>query len=603
MINQFPSPERPYKQINRGDSIGSLWATKNIDLFSNYGVMRVSPRLLLAASVATDATFLTPTSIKEFDGRLWTLAGTKIYKNGTTEPNESWAADASTNFVTTYDETNSDMEVFNNKLYASNDAGLYQKASNGSGTGSWSVANATPNAGILQYFRKFNRLYISEATNSIKSIDTANTYAGSGDYTITLPSSYDILCMAETSDSIWIGTINGENLAGQGSIFRWDGVSPQPTDRYYVGGNEIVNIIVRNDVPYAIDSYGILYEFNGTAFKEVGRFPFTEGMPMRTSTGSSNERYIHRHGTSVSKDDTILILACNLYASSNYTTSPENMSAGIWEWSEDFGMIHKYSIGYTPRETTTITDYGQTNTFVPGALYTIPIGQDTSDANGTLLCGVNYYADNDTGATASYGLFYNDSNDVIQKRGYFVTTWFDSIEIQDKWERLWSVYKQLLTSTDSITFKFRINEVDPVDNIAITWVDTTTFTTTGTDITGYGPTATGFNGTQGGEVEILQGTGSGVCAHITNIVNNAGTYTVTIDEVATGVTTGTARARFQKWIKLNPSVALDQIKQYSQYAVDASSPGIQIKCCMTFTGPDEFIKMGLVSNEDITLSK
>lgn len=602
MINQFPSPERPYSQINRGDSIGGFWATKNIDLQSNYGVMRLAPRMLLGASVATDATFTLLNTVKEFDGRLWALAGAKIYKNNTTEPNEAWAADDSTGFVETYDEIDSDLEVFNNKLYASNGAGLYQKASNGSGTGSWSVATATPNAGILQYFRKFNRLYISEANNSIQSIDTANTYAGSGDYTITLPSSYDILCMCETTDSIWIGTINGENLAGKGSIFRWDGVSPQATDRYYLsGGNEIVSLTVRGDVPYAMDSLGILYEFTGTTFKEVGRFPFTDTVPMRTSTGSSNERYIHRHGMAVSKNDTILIHTSNLYSTNNYDMAPENMSAGIWEWSEDFGMIHKYSVGYTPRESTTITDWGQTNFFLPGALYTVPIGQDTSDANGTLICGANYYVDNDTSSSTSFGLFYDDSNDLLQKKGYFVTTWFDSIEIQDKWERLWAVYKQLLNSSDSIVFKYRVTETDPV--VAnITWVNTTSFTTT-TNITTYSPLASGFNGTQGGEVEIIQGVGSGLCAHITSITELAGTYTVTIDETATGATTTTARARFQKWIKLNPSEAINQIKQYSQYAIGASSPGIQIKCCMTFTGADEFIKMGLVSNEDITLSK
>jgi len=601
MINQFPSPEKAYNQINRGDSVGGFWASKNLDLFSNYKVMRVAPRLLLGASVDTDATFGQVNAIKEFDNCLWAIAGTKIYKNATTEPNEAWAADASTGFVTTYSPINSEIEVFNDKLYASNDAGIYQKVTDGSGGGAWSVASATPNAGILQYFRKFNRLYITESNNVIGSINTSNTYNGSGDYAITLPTNFIVLCMGETSDSLWLGTGNNENLAGQGSLFRWDGISPQATERYYFPGAEIVSIIVKDDVPFALDSYGILYQFTGIGFKEVGRFPFVAAMPIGTSQSGLAFRYVHRHGMAISKDDTILINVCNLYESTNFDSSPENMSSGIHEWSEDFGMVHKYSYGFTPRETTTITDWGQTNSYLPGALYTIPVGQDTSDVNGTLLCGANYYVDNDTGTSTSFGLFYDDSNDLIQKKGYFVTTWFDSIEVQDKWTRLWSVYKQLLTSTDSLTFKYRITEDNPV--IAnITWVNTTSFTTT-TDITAYGPTATGFNGTQGGEVEILQGVGSSLCAHITSVVNNSGTYTVTIDEVATGATTTTARARFQKWIKLNPAEAINQIKQYSQYSIGASSPGIQIKCCLTFTGPNEFIKLGLVSNEDISLSK
>ena len=190
---------------------------------------------------------------------------------------------------------------------------------------------------------------------------------------------------------------------------------------------------------------------------------------------------------------------------------------------------------------------------------------------------------------------------MIQKKGYFVTSWFNSLEIQDKWERLWVVYRRFLDSGDSIVFKYRLYEEDPT-YINITWTSTTTFTTT-TNVTAYGPTATGFNGTVGGEVEFTQGTGSAACVHITNISEAGGTYTVTVDTAVTGVTTGTGKARLQKWIRLNPVAAQDQIKSFSQMQVGASNTRIQIKGCLTFTGAGEFTKAVLVSNSDIKISQ
>lgn len=597
MINQIPSPERPYNQINRGDAIGSIWSSMNLDLQSNYGVMRLAPRTLLNLSSTDDADLKLPLAFTEFDGALWALCGTTIFRtSSTTEPNEVFAEDNSTGAVKTYTEDISDMVVFDNRLFASNNAGLYAKSSYG---GAWSVISATPNAGTLQYFRKLDRLYVAPDTNYIESLSNADVWAATpADYTITLPAGFLVTCMCETMDSIWIGTLNTENLAGRGSIFQWDGISAQATNRFYVEANEICSLVALDDIPYAMDSNGLLTKFTGSSFEEVGRIPFL-ALPRGTSTSSSNPRFINRHGMVATKNKTILALIRNIYENSTDSV-PENVPSGVWEWSEAFGFTHKYSVGYTPRETTTITDWGQNRLWDVGALANISIGNDTGDANGSLLMGANYYTDSTTSTATNWGIFYDDSNDLIQKKGYFVTTWIDSTEIQDKWSRLWGVYKRFLASTDKIVFKYRIIEEDPV--VAdITWVNTTSFTTT-TNISAYGPAATGFNGTQGGEVEFIQGVGSGLCAHITNVSEAGGTYTVTIDETATGATTTTGKARFQKWIKLNPTTAQNQIAQYSQYAVGASSPDIQIKCCMTFTGKDEFTKLALVSNEDIKIS-
>lgn len=601
MINHFPSKDTSYRylQTNRGDSIGNICSSMNLDFQSNYGIMRLAPRMLLNKDTDLAGEGL-PTAFCEFDGSLWAMAGALIYRTAasTPEPNETFTPDASSGALTNYTQGESDMTTFDGRLFTTNSGGMYAKSSY---AGAWSLITATPNEGTLQYFRKFDRLYTVQASNKIESISNADVYTSSGDYTITLAADQAIICLCETSDSIWIGTANLQDLSARGSIFRWDGISAQATERYYIEANEVCSLTAKNDIPYCMDSDGVLRQFTGSSFDEVGRIPFGVGnkLPKGTGTGISNQRYINRHGMIATKNDTILCLIRNIYEDST-DSIPENVPSGVWEWSSDIGFTHKHSFSYSPRETTDITDYGQNRVWEVGALVSMNTGDDSSDRNGSFLAGANFFVDNTTTSPARFAIFYDDSNDLIQKKGYFVTTWFDSDEIQDQWQRLWTVYKQFLSSTDSIVMKYRTTEVDPV--VAnITWVNTTSFTTT-TDITAYGPTVAPFNGTVGGEVEFIQGTGSGACVHITNIVNNAGTYTVTIDTAVTGVTTGTGKARFQKWIKLNPAEAQNQVKEFSQMGIDASSPSIQIKGCLTFTGPDEFIKMALVSNEDIKIT-
>lgn len=193
------------------------------------------------------------------------------------------------------------------------------------------------------------------------------------------------------------------------------------------------------------------------------------------------------------------------------------------------------------------------------------------------MAGATYF----TNASSTLnGIFIDDSNDTVQKKGYFVTGIIEADEIEEKFNRIWAKYKRFLNANDKVVFKYRNFEEEPV-TATITWVSTTSFTTP-TDITAYGvisDTGVGY------EVEVLQGTGSGSTAHITNITGS-GPYTVTIDETITGVTSGTAIARFQKWIKIGEvPYSVGSIKQWEQLEINNSNDTqIQIKGCFTFTG-------------------
>jgi hypothetical protein len=105
----------------------------------------------------------------------------------------------------------------------------------------------------------------------------------------------------------------------------------------------------------------------------------------------------------------------------------------------------------------------------------------------------------------------------------------------------------------------------------------------------------------GDEVEITQGVGSGMCSHITVITNNAGTYTVTVDETHTGATTQTAKARLNKWIKMSELTSNTTARFVDEkFKIGATSPWVQLKVWMVWTGPRQIdeIQLQTKSSQD-----
>ena len=524
MINNFPAKNQGYTylQTNRSDDLGSLWSTLNLDFQSNLGTMRVAPRLKKNTNTTDQANLGEPVAFKYF-GVFHAIAGGRIFVGGTSA-NDVFTPDTATNSQTSYSAL-SDLQIFNGILFSTTNTEIWSlDGAGGTWTRRGGAAPLGSSSHMMAYFKKFNRLYVIGDVTKIYSLDTAYSLATTGDYSLNLnsPNQQEVsICMKATSDSIWIGAGNYLNETGRGKIYQWDGISAQVTNEYILDANACMAILIHNDIPYAFDSNGALLKFNGSSFEEIGRLPNNNLVNVNYVVNTS---FIHPNGLLATKNNTILALVRNR---NNDSTSsiPENLPSGVWEWSSDFGFTHKHSISYNPVASSTITDYGQNRVALTGALSN---GDALSSptGTGTILVGVNYYTD---ATNIVSGIFVDDSENTIQKKGYFVTTWFNSQQIEDKWARIWTVYRRFLASNDSIVLKYRLYEEEPIE-ATITWTSTTTFTTT-TDVTAYSPTATGFNGTSGGEVEIIRGTGGASCAHITSIVNNAGTYTVTLDTI------------------------------------------------------------------------
>lgn len=565
---RLPQDNR-WVQTNRSDLLGNLWSTFNIDLQRNVGNIRVSPRMKLNTTGLNSV----PVAIKRYEDRIFCIAGTTIYRNTDTSglPSDAFVADTSTSSGTDHSADTADLEVAFARLFATAQTKIrYLDQATG---GTW-VDLATINTGYnhkMVYFKKFDRLYFLDA--AVKSVNSALTVATSGDYTLAnIDERYSD--MKVTRNYIWL-SITPAPDANQGSfltqaiIRQWDGISPQVTAEYKLPCKAVAAIVIdqERDTPYAIGSDGVFYGFNGSGFEEVGRFPYTDHLPYNAVSGS-NDRFVHPNGVIQTQDGRFLFNINGLNGN-NSATQNENFPSGIWEYSKENGLVHKNAFTYDPISTS-ITDYGQGRVSRAGALALMNVYSTASGRDGTLLAGASYYSD---ATTVAHGIFYDNSINTIEKYGYFVTTKIWAPYIEDVWHRITHRIKRLPTSGNKTVLKYRNTEADPTE-ATITWTSTTTCTTT-TDVSAY----------NGFEMEVLNGKGGGKCSKITNIVNNAGTYTITLKETFTGASSGTAKARFQKWIEIDSITS--QSLDYSSISSKIQSPWIQLKVCMQFTGVGE----------------
>jgi hypothetical protein len=572
-----------WKQINRGEAVGSLWSTFNIDLQSNLSKVRVSPRLKLNSTQFTSFSSRYPVAFERFGTRLYSIVGTTIYRNTNDSalPSDAFAADTSTSAATDYTAQSDLLSVWGVLLATSDQEMRSLSAANG---GTWTDRITGMTSSSLHkmcYFKKYDRVYVTDV--GIESINSSYTHLTDGDYTLPADSYRNFSDIKATSNSVWIATKTKQASNFRGSVLQWDGISNQVSREYKLPCTAVLAIAIdeARDVPIAIGNDGVIYEFTGSGFTEAGRFPFKNRLPYIGSSayGSDPSPFIHPNGVLFTKNGTLLMLINGQNEDSN-ATQEENLPSGVWELSRDGSLVHKYSISYDP-VSSAITDYGQSEIINAGALFYADFNSTSTSKDGTLLVGASYY----TSATATASsIFYDNSLDTVQKYGYIVTPQIFS-DIVGTFSRIITRFKRFLDSGDRIDIKYRTDNPEP-ERITITWTSTNTFTTT-SDI----DTKTGY------EVEIIRGTGAGKCAHITSIVNNAGTRTVTLDDTFTGVTTGTAIARLQNWQKVD--TVSSRGPQYSLTGLKVTNPWIQFKICMQFKGRDELHDIIIDSVESI----
>jgi hypothetical protein len=139
--------------------------------------------------------------------------------------------------------------------------------------------------------------------------------------------------------------------------------------------------------------------------------------------------------------------------------------------------------------------------------------------------------------------------DDVENRGYWITPKLESKNIEDIFKSIIHKFQTLKTPEDKIIIKYRTKDntlrdyetYNSVNSYTSVWVNGNSYTTT-EDIS---------NVAIGDEVEFYGTQGAGYLAHITDITQNAGTYTVTIDETIPSVTAGDkVRVLYGNWKKI-----------------------------------------------------
>lgn len=597
----LPKQSKKWTQINNSDVLGDLWASFSLDVSRVVGKIMAGYRMIRSTTTRNVAEMTSfPVRFFKIGTHIYTIAGTNnvgyaFYNEGNID--DPFVKDVSAGAPTLLDSKRSAIIAGNNTLYVAaprpgNTAFLqvYFKV----GNLAWdtfnidaSISSGYPNTYTMAAASFIGRIYLVVEGSRIISWDTANSVAISGANTLTLDvsanTSKQITFLIPASDRLWIGTVNGNG--GMGYIYEWDGQTTTFNKAYPIQAAGALSGVIYNDILHVIDSNGDELVWNGGGFiNKTGLNRITD-KELKNPTSLFNDRFIHPYGGMVHKDRIHwLINGVN-----NDGSIEETIPSGVYESSDDNGLIHKHPITLSST-TDPIIDYGQMILAGVGGISPVLVAATDPLENGSFLLGATFYTDN---VTTESGVFYDDRNDTVQKALSLISSKLEASDprgiqsIQNVFQTAYVLLRDFLDIDDKVQVKYRSKEIDPLI-ATITWTSTTTFTTTAL-IESY------WESGIGGEVEVIQGIGSGKCAHITNVLFSSPTYTVTVDESFYGAT-GSSIARFQHWKKVG-ELAYGQDKTVLTAPIDKSANWAQIKLWGLFRGRDA-IENIVVTNDN-----
>lgn len=254
--------------------------------------------------------------------------------------------------------------------------------------------------------------------------------------------------------------------------------------------------------------------------------------------------------------------------------------SGVYAYNDKVGIYNKFTFS-SITDPGSVTDQGQLELDEVGAIYSLLDDEelDSRTDQSDFLVSYSYKEDN---STTRYVIAKSDKRgfDMPEANrasaGVLTTTKWFGPNVTEQWQKFYAFIKPLANSTDKIVLKYRCQEYEPVE-FDLTWVDTTSFTTTDAD---FADVLTNFDADVDYEFEGLQGDGSGFVAHITDISESGGTYTVTLDETITGATTRTAKGRVDRWNKVQEFTDADAAESYIEFNPEAECTWIQFKLYM-----------------------
>lgn len=578
MIIDIPL-QNAFKQTNKGDVLGTIHETFNVDLEHFPNKICLPSKVKLNTSDSSLAELGLITKFVFFEGVYFAYsAGTdsgtyndvgKLFKGGDSVKNSfnlpTWTVN------TTDFSSDATIEAFNGELVLM--SGDLWTISSPIDT-SWTAEGTNNCSGLSVKFE--NRVYFTDNTQSIASFADPATPASTGSYTFNLPdqSEGDIIGLDTSTSGIWIAT--SSEGAPETFIYLWDGVTENTFDgSYKVPEPYLLNLKVLNDIPYVVGGSGKVYGFNGSYFEQVAEFPFSDILLSSLDDAGDvdisttlNGKWIHNNGSTV-LDNKLYFLVNPIAQDDSEIFGDYSKLAGIWCLDPEIGLYHKHAISVQD-------DNGEMGMLKHvGALTTsgLDANPDPTDA-GSFIFGFSYYTEN-SNSTEKYAIGYVSPQTEIgdKQTGYLATQRTYSRQLTDSWDYVAIGFEEL-ESTDSIQVKYRTN-LRGGNNIGVTWSSTTVFTSTDTDLADV---KSKFDNGENYECRVLLGNGSGVISQVSNITESGGTYTITLDTVHTGVSaTNTGQVRLENWTLAETITNTDNDTQIVKIPVAKQSNWIQYK--------------------------
>lgn len=599
--------------------VGNLYSSFNIDLVEKDGKLRGGKRMVVNTNSNDVAQLVgSPVGFKVGNsGSVYTAAGvsgtgyvfnnTPSGGNNLTPPFVKNTVSGGATAPSTLDSKYTDIEIMSSQIYVTTNQTENVYFLN-QGETSWtefkmfgdSTSDSSAYPHMLMEYK--GRMYCTWGGHNILSWDDSGSSftpanfsnkTGAGSLTIgDSATTSQVIWMRPASDRIWIGTLN--TVGGKGYIYSWDGESNNYMNRYRLPSAGALACVVKDDVPWVIDTYGRLLKWNGGTFVQVAQFNMLNKLFLYNAMGTANDRFIHPNGMAILNNQVSALIDGRNYDGSN--TAPQTFSqletipSGVWQYDELYGWFHKHSLA-TTHVGDTISDYGQTylsgnaNIGAVGGLSELISSMflNGSGQDGSFLAGGTYTVDVSSSGVVS-AVFYDNNADTLKKVFTLTTQKIPSENITDIWQKIFVAHHPLINSADRMVVKYRTSDLN-MTNIVVTGATSSTITTTDSNAGNY---------TIGDEVEFISGINAGICAHITATSLVSSTYTITLDETITTTSAATSRTRFQKWIKLNETT--DQTAFFNEIGIGKTSTWIQFKIWVLCTGTNELESITIVSH-------
>lgn len=160
-----------------------------------------------------------------------------------------------------------------------------------------------------------------------------------------------------------------------------------------------------------------------------------------------------------------------------------------------------------------------------------------------------------------------------ENRGYITTQKIWSDSVLEKWQKAIEKYGRVFQTSDKIVVKYRssdlVNHPVFINSGGATWIGTTSFSTT-VDLSSV---------SIGEEVEVIDGSGSGWCTHISAIqAADANAWIVTVDEANVALTAGDkSTILIQNWKKIGTASSTTINSLLDTSKIDKQSKWVQLK--------------------------